>query len=146
MSRVTGIPTTHAGVRATYLQVKQQLPPVPNIEAFLASHQTGIAQLAIKYCAAMVDDPAARVAFYGGLNINASAATQFAGPAGKDEVIVPLLQKVIGANLLSQPGDAEVRTELDSLITKLVANGATTATISKAACAAALGSGALTIQ
>jgi hypothetical protein len=50
MSRITGVPTTNSGVRQTYLQVQQQLPPVPSIEAFLASHQTGVAQLAIKYC------------------------------------------------------------------------------------------------
>src|SRR5262249_44212331 len=49
MSLITGVPTTNSGVRSTYLQVQQQLPPVPNMQAFLASHQTGVAQLAIKY-------------------------------------------------------------------------------------------------
>src|SRR5690606_32927510 len=44
MSQVTGVPTTNTQVRSTYLQVQQQLPPVPDIEAFLASHQTGVAQ------------------------------------------------------------------------------------------------------
>src|SRR5690606_17818366 len=48
MSRITGVPTTNSAVRQTYLQVQQQLPPVPDMEAFLASHQTGVAQLAIK--------------------------------------------------------------------------------------------------
>jgi hypothetical protein len=146
MSRVTGIPTTNAGVRATYLQVKQQLPPVPNIEAFLASHQTGIAQLAIKYCAAMVDDATARAAFYGSLNLATSSSTLFSTQGGKDQVINPLLQKVVGASLISQPTDTEVRTELNVLIDKLVVNGASTATVAKAACAAALGSGVLTLQ
>jgi hypothetical protein len=146
MSRVTGITTTNAGVRATYLQVKQQLPPVPNIEAFLASHQTGIAQLAIKYCAAMVDDATARAAFYGSLNLATSSSTLFSTQGGKDQVINPLLQKVVGASLISQPTDTEVRTELNVLIDKLVVNGASTATVAKAACAAALGSGVLTLQ
>jgi hypothetical protein len=145
MSRITGIPATQAGVRATYLQVKQQLPPVPSIEAFLASHQTGIAQLAIKYCSAMVDDASARANFYGALNI-ASAPSLFDTQPGKDQVIDPLLQKVVGANLASQPTDGDIRTELNSLIDKLKGNGANTATIAKAACAAALGSGVLTIQ
>src|SRR6185369_2278623 len=31
MSKITGVPTTNTAVRATYLQVQQQLPPVPNI-------------------------------------------------------------------------------------------------------------------
>jgi hypothetical protein len=140
MSRVTGIPATNAGVRATYLQVKQQLPPVPNIEAFLASHQTGIAQLAIKYCAAMVDDATARTAFYGSLNLGAPASGQ------KTLIIDPLLQKIVGAGLATPPTDTEVRTELNVLIDKLVVNGASTATVAKAACAAALGSGVLTLQ
>ncbi len=146
MSRITGIPTTQAGVRATYLQVKQQLPPVPNLEAFLASHQTGIAQLAIKYCSAMVDDASARANFYGALNINAATSPLFDSQPGKDQVINPLLQKVVGANLLSQPLDADIRTELNALIDKLKNNSASTATIAKAACAAAIGSGVLTIQ
>ncbi len=145
MSRITGIPTTQAGVRATFLQVKQQLPPVPSIEAFLASHQTGIAQLAIKYCAAMVDDTAARTAFYGALNVSLPAS-QFGSPSGKDQIIVPLLLNVVGSNLDSQPADAEVRTEVALLIDKLIGNGANSATIAKASCAAVLGSGALTLQ
>ncbi|MET0292460.1 MAG: LamG domain-containing protein [Steroidobacteraceae bacterium] len=145
MARITGVPSTAAGVRATYLQLKQQLPPVPSIEAFLASHQTGIAQLAIKYCAAMVDDTAARTAFYGSLNVSLPAS-QFSSPSGKDQIIVPLLQKVVGTTLITQPTDAEVRTEVSLLIDKLAGNGANSATIAKASCAAVLGSGALTIQ
>jgi hypothetical protein len=118
---------------------------VPSIEAFLASHQTGIAQLAIKYCSAMVDDPTARANFYGALNINA-APSLFDTQPGKDQLINPLLQKVVGANLASQPADADIRTELNALIDKLKGNSANTSTIAKAACAAALGSGVLTIQ
>ena len=69
MSKITGVPTTNTAVRATYLQVQQQLPPVPSIEAFLASNQTGVAQLAIKYCSVMVDTPAARAAFFPALTL-----------------------------------------------------------------------------
>lgn len=145
-SRITGVPTTNAGVRATYLQVQQQLPPVPNIQAFLASHQTGIAQLAIKYCSVMVDTQA--TSFFPQLSIGASAATQFAGSgpgSGKDILVLPLLQKAIGTGLASQPADADVRTELEGLINKLIGNGASSATVAKAACAATLGSGAISI-
>jgi hypothetical protein len=147
MSLITGVPVTNTGVRATYLQVRQQLPPVSSIEAFLASHQTGIAQLAIKYCAAMVDDPALRAGFFGGsLNLATPAATLFAGPTGRSTLIDPLLARVIGANLSSQPLDADVRTTLSTLIDRLVANGANSPTVAKAACAATLGSAALTVQ
>src|SRR6185295_16270215 len=40
---------------STLASVKQAMPSVENIDAFLASHQTGVAQLAIAYCSAMVD-------------------------------------------------------------------------------------------
>jgi hypothetical protein len=137
-------------VRSTYLNVQQALPSVPNIEAYLASSQTAVAQLAIKYCSAMVDDPVARAAFYPSLNI-AAASTQFSSPAGKDILVVPLLQKILlqktdGTDLSTQPTDAAVRAELNSLIDKLVANGATSANVAKAACGATLGSGVLSIQ
>jgi Concanavalin A-like lectin/glucanases superfamily len=147
MSRITGIPSTNTGVRATYLQVKQQLPTVPSIDAFLASHQTGIAQLAIKYCAAMVDDPAARTAFFGpALNIAQSGSAAFGTQAGKDLVIDPLLARVVGSALASQPQDTDVRAEVSALMDKLNLTGANAAIVTKAACASVLGSGALTVQ
>lgn len=148
MSKITGVPTTNAAVRATYLQVQQQLPPVPSIDAFLASHQTGVAQLAIKYCSEMINNAATRAAFFPSLDTSASAS-QFAG-AGKDILLVPLLQKAFqqqtnGTDLISQPTNSDVRTELSGLIDRLVNNGASSANIAKGACAAALGSGALSI-
>jgi len=143
MAKITGVPTTNAGVRSTYLQVQQQLPPVPSIEAFLASHQTGIAQLAIKYCSVMVEDDAKRGVFFPGLNLGASAASQ------KTLLVDSLLEKVFlqkgGVDLASQPVDADVRTELGTLIDKLAVGGSNTKTIAKATCAAAIGSGALSI-
>jgi hypothetical protein len=149
MSIITGVPTTDPGVRSTYLQVQQQLPPVPNIEAFLASHQTGVAQLAIKYCSVMVNTASTRQAFFPALNLAVQPATQFAG-AGKDILLVPLLTRAFqqdnGVDLATQPSDTEVRAELSALIDKLSAKpGASSATVAKAACAAALGSGALEI-
>jgi hypothetical protein len=148
MAKVTGVPTTNNGVRQTYLQVQQQLPPVPNIEAFLASHQTGVAQLAIKYCSEMVNNTQLRTNFFGtGLVLDVAPATQFAGTAGKDILIVPLLQKAVGTNIGSQPNDADIRAELSSLIDRLASKpGASSANVAKAACAAALGSGVLSIQ
>lgn len=144
MSNITGVPITQAGVAQTFATVKQQLPTVENFGAFLASHQTGVAQLAIKYCSVLVDDAARRTAFFPALNI--SVAVGASGSANRNAIINPLLARVIGTNLPSQPDAADVTTELDSLITKLSGNGASTTTITKAVCAAALGSGALTLQ
>jgi len=121
-------------------------PTAPNRgRIFLASHQTGVAQLAIKYCSVMVDNATTRAAFFPGLNVGAAPATQFAGN-GRDILVVPLLQKAVGVNVGSQPTDTEVRTELNALIDRLAGKpGASSATVAKAACAAALGSGVLSI-
>src|SRR5690606_14695517 len=121
MSRITGVPTTNSAVRETYLQVQQQLPPVLDMQAFLASHQTGVAQLAIKYCSEMVNNTGWRAAFFPDLVVGPGAdpATQFAGPAGKEILITPLLAKVSGEGIASQPADADIRAELTSLIDRL---------------------------
>jgi hypothetical protein len=115
---------------------------VPSIQAFLASNQTGIAQLAIKYCSQMVEDDAKRAAFFPGLNLSASPSSQ------KNLLIDPLMQKILlqknGVDLLSQPADAGVRTEIGGLIDKLA--GSDTRTVAKAVCGAALGSGVLAIK
>ncbi len=146
-SRITGIATTRAGVRQTFLQVKQQLPPIPEIDAFLASHQTGIAQLAIKYCAEMVDDAPARAAFFGaGLNLSQSGAAAFGSQAGKDLVIQPLFEKAVGVGLINQPLQSNVSVEVSALMDKLIAGNASAPSIVKAACAAVLGSGAIAVQ
>jgi hypothetical protein len=74
-------------------------------------------------------------------------AVQFADATGRDILAVPLLQKAVGTNVGSQPADAAVRTELHALIGKLSAKpGASSSNVAKAACAAALGSGVLTIH
>jgi hypothetical protein len=144
MADITGIPITQAGVAQTFAVVKQQLPTVENFGAFLASHQTGVAQLAIKYCSVLVDDASRRAAFFPALNV--SIAVGASGSANRNAIIDSLLARVVGANLPSQPDDADIRAELEALITKLSGNGASTTVITKAACAAVLGSGALTLQ
>src|SRR6185295_1926655 len=82
-SKLTGVPTNNASVAATFANVKQQLPSVESVDAFLASHQTGIAQLAIAYCSAMVDSDSLRQQFFGqnispngGSGVFANAAAQ----------------------------------------------------------------------
>lgn len=146
MAKITGVSTSNPGVRSTFLQVQQQLPPVPDIETFLASHQTGVAQLAIKYCSEMVNDARTRADFFPGLSMQASPATQFAGPEGKEILIAPLLARAVGTGIGSQPDDTAIRAELSALIDRLKDKPATNSgNVAKAACAAALGSGLLSI-
>jgi cytochrome c553 len=147
MAAITGVPATDTAVRATYLQVQQQLPAVPAIESFLASHQVGIAQLAIQYCDSLVESGRGAT-FFAGLNMSASPAVAFASTA---PLIDPLMANAVGNNLASQPTDAQVRGELNSLVTRLSSCGAGCAvdrskTITKAACATVLGSAALLLK
>ena len=151
---ITGVSPGTASVRSTYKLVEQQLPSVPNVEGFVASHQVGVAQLAIQYCDALVESGQA-ASYFPGLDLSASPATAFADTS---KLINPLVTKGVGVNLLTQPIDAdsstdhpEVSTELNRLVTKLSARGGScapdrTKTITKAACAAVLGSGAVLIK
>ncbi len=145
MSNITGVPVTATAVASTYGLVKQALPSIESIDTFGSSQQMGVAQLAISYCDAMVEDTALRNAFFGG-------APDVNSQAGRDAMITSIVGKAIGTNLASQPTDGEVRTELNALITRLAGtcggscNASRTATIAKASCAAAIGSGAMLLQ
>jgi hypothetical protein len=148
LSEITGVPRSDAGVKATYALVEQQLPAVPTVDAFLASHQIGIAQLAIQYCDSLVESGQAAT-FFPGLNLNAAPSVAFADPT---LVTAPLISNGIGNNISTQPLAADVRTELNGLIGNLSACGGAacpanrTRTVTKAACAAVLGSSAVMMK
>jgi hypothetical protein len=135
----------NAGFKATYTNVRQSLPAVNSIEAFLSSHQTSIAQLAIQYCDALVDDAGARNAYFPGANWTSN----FSAQADRDAIINPLIARVVGA-AQSQPADPDVRTELNALITNLctttACGGTRTADVVKAVCGAAVGSAATLVK
>jgi len=151
MSAVTGVSMQNGEVEATFSTIKQQLPTVENIEGFLSSHQVAVAQLSIEYCNALVDDDAMRASYFPGFNFNTPAAQAFDTPAERALVLDPLYAHVVGAGLASQPDDADVHAELESLMGRLTACGGgcaadRTPTVVKATCAALLGSGATLIQ
>ncbi len=151
MSVMTGIPTTNAAVVDTYTRVREQLPTVENIEAFLSSHQVGVAQMAIEYCNALVDDVGRRATFFPGLNFTAPAAQAFDTPAERALLTQPLFVRALGTNLATQPSQAEMSAEVDALVGRLTACGAgcaadRTQTIVKAACSAVIGSASTLLQ
>jgi hypothetical protein len=144
MSELTGVAPSAPGVKATYDQVRQALPTIENIDAFVSAHPVAIAQLAIQYCDALVNDPAARGAYFPGFNFGASPATAFA-PAGRDIVLDALVGRMLAREVATEPEAAGVRSDLDTLITRLSSCGAgcpagRTETVVKASCAALLGS------
>ena len=144
-SKITGVPVTTASVASTYATVKQQLPTVESMDTFLASHQTGIAQLAISYCNALVDNTTLRQNFFGPELDPTASGSIFNTQANRDFVINALRTKAIGTNLSSQPTDAEVAAELNHLLTTIGASS-DAGTAMKAACAAVLGSAAVVVQ
>jgi len=144
MSSLTGVGTANPAVVATYEQVKQALPTVESIDTFVSAHPVAIAQLAIQYCDALVEDPGARAAYFPGFDFSASPATAFQ-PSGRGIVLDALVGRMVAQGVGTEPAAVDVRTELDGLITRLSTCGSScpagrTATIVKASCAALLGS------
>ena len=163
MAAITGVSALDSGVQATYTTIKQSLPTVETVEAFLSSHQVAIAQLAIEYCSALIDDGALRASMFPGFPFNSPVTAAY--PASQDLFLDPLLDRVLGTTTNSigtQPDRALAKTELSELINGLplardptgirlgLANGGGTAirtqTIAKATCSALLGSAAMLVQ
>lgn len=123
MSAMTGIATTNPAVTTTFNTIKQQLPSAESIEGFLSSHQVGIAQLAIEYCNALVDDDPARINFFGSFGFGSDVATAFNTAAGdsneKNQIVDALYDKMVGipatagtAGLVNAPSRSQLKTEL----------------------------------
>lgn len=151
MATITGVSPNQPAVKATYALVRQQLPAVVDLSAVLASHQVGIAQLAIEYCNALVEDTNLRDDIWPGFPFGASAASAFDTPPERDSIFVPLLTRAMGTSLNSQPDEAAVRTELDNLVVDLTSCGGAcaadrTKTVVKAACATTIGSAVTLVQ
>lgn len=146
MASVTGVSPNNAKIKTTYDSVRQSLPAVHDINAFLSSHQTSIAQLALQYCSVMMDDPAARSAFFGG-GVNFSS--NLAAGAERDAFVDVLFNKGIGV-AGTQPNALDAKAELSDLIgdlcTASACGGQRTIDVLKAACGATLGSAATLVQ
>ncbi|MDX1801846.1 MAG: LamG domain-containing protein, partial [Marinobacter sp.] len=150
MSAMTDVPTTNAAVADTYATVRQQLPSSETIEGFQSSQQMGITQMAIQYCNELVSDTALRSGYFPGFNFGAAAQVAF-DSTGRSQIIDPLLNRMVGQNLPSQPDTVAVRTELNALMDTLTQCGAgcasdRTETVVKASCAAVLGSAVTLVQ
>lgn len=151
MAAVTDVSVAHSDVRATFTTVRQQLPVIETIDGFLSAHQMGITQLAIEYCNALVNDTTLRTSYFPGFNFSETAANAFDTTAERDQILDPLLARIVGSGLLSQPDDADVKIELNNLIDTMTACGGGcaaghTETVVKATCSAVLGSAAMLIQ
>jgi hypothetical protein len=162
-SEATGIDWTNfANVDSTYLELRQSLPAVEDINTFLSSHQVAVAQLAIAYCDALVNmdgnpNPI-RGQMFPGFNFDAPSGTAFA-VGNRDLFVDPLINSIMGTNLASQPAYADVYDELagfvapipvvnrpDNLVKRLVDGGSNTRAVAKGVCAAMIGNAVTLIQ
>lgn len=143
---LTGVDPNTPSVKTAFTNVRQSLPAVVDVNAFLSSHQTSIAQLAITYCAALVDNTTARASYFPGLNFGADIRTQ------KAALINPLLARTVAGT------DSQLNTDTTNLLSQLVdqlcnapntaecASGARTPTVAKAVCGAAIGSATMLVR
>jgi len=148
MAKLTGVSQVNPQVATTYNLVKTAMPVSTGLGGFISSQQMGVTQLAISYCSALVDDPAARAAYFPGLQFTSNVTTAF---ADRSLLIDPLLNRMVGTGLSSQPATPDVTNEVNALVDGLAACGGScepdrTVRIVKAACAAVLGSAAMLVQ
>jgi len=160
MSSITGVSPNNVKVKATYTNVRQSLPAVHDIQGYLSSHQTSLAQLALQYCNVMMDTPTLRDAFFSGAGVDfntplTNSPTQL--NANGTAVVNRLFANVVGT-AVSQPSSPEFTTDVGGLVMSLCNSTLTCGTVNqqtgvnrtveviKAACGAALGSGATLVQ
>ena len=155
MAAVTGVDPQTPAVASTFQELRQSLPTIEHPSAFLASHQVAIAQLAIQYCDALVSDSGLADPYFAGFDFGQAANVAFAG-ANRELVIEPLLDRMMGLGIQTQPDYVDIADELGyaaddgvrpaNLIDRLVASGADTESITKGVCAAVLGSAVTLVQ
>ena len=85
MAAITGVSPNDSAVAATFNVVRQSLPATENVEAVLASHQVSIAQLAIEYCNALMENRGTqpRETVFAGFNFDAAAVRGVSGAANR---------------------------------------------------------------
>jgi hypothetical protein len=154
MAELTGVDPLTQSVNDAFNDLREQLPTTNDVRTFVSAHQVAVAKLSLEYCDTLVDSTSLRTAFWGGgFDFTAPVATAFAGQAERDLITVPLVDKMIGVNLVNQPTLAEVQPELDALITTLTAgctpatcDAVRTRTVVKAVCSAVLSSAPVTLE
>jgi hypothetical protein len=157
MAAITTVDPKQTNVDMTFQNLRQSLPAVESPEAFLSSHQVAIAQMAIEYCNALVNDNAKAATYFGGFNFNLAPNAAYAGTA-RNAIIDPLIDNAMGIGIQTQPDFTDVRNELGyatsngtypgNLIDRLLVSpdNPNTRSIAKAVCAAVVGSAVTLVQ
>lgn len=155
MAALTGVSPEDTAVDMTFQNLRQSMPAIEDPSAFLSSHQVAVAQLAIEYCNALIDDRGTipTAVYFPGFNFNAAPGTAY---ANRDALITPLIDRMMGVAIQTQPDFVDVRDELGytptsgnhpgNLVDRLIAGGTDTRSIAKGTCAAVLGSAVTMVQ
>jgi hypothetical protein len=166
-AEVTAVDPTTTAVDMKFQELRQSLPAVEDVSTFLSSHQVAIAQLAIQYCDAMIGSDASPGPNLGTMfpGFTWTNANEFS--TNRDAFVNPLIDRIMGTNLGSQPARAALYEELasyqdptpevdpvtlvsldrpDNLVDRLIDGGSDTRSISKGVCAAMLGNAVTLIQ
>ena len=141
----------------TFQELRQSLPTIEDISAFLSSNQVAVAQLAIQYCDAAVEDATIWPTF----NFDAAPGQAFS-VANRDSFVEPLIERAVGhsstsAQITAQPTYAVMHSEVasyasggglrpDNLIDRLLAGTSNTRAIAKGVCASVVGSAVTLVQ
>ena len=152
MAALTGVPVSNTSVNQAFVSLQQQLPSVTDIESYVAANQMAVTQLAIRYCDTLIEDTGLRQQFFPEFDFSQPASVAFSGGASAD-IIIPLLDNMLKTDVSTQADRSTVSSEIDNLITSLSGCAGTTScdaaytrTITKASCAAVLGSAVMLIQ
>ena len=152
LSAITGVPTSDTATNTLYNSLQQSLPPAPQIDAFVASQQTAISQLAAMYCSELMANQQYRDAFFTNVldsSLTATSSSFFgsSGSANRTTVINAITAHAVGTGVNASYSTA-MATELDALLTKIptVAPSTTVSAATTAACSAALGSAAVSLK
>ncbi len=157
MSAVTDVSPQDPAVDSVFQSLRQSLPAIEDPAAFLSSHQVAVAQLAIEYCNALIENRGATstALYFPGFDFDAAPLTAF---GNRNALIRPLIDRVMGIGIQTQPDAVDVEGEIAynvfdpltlrpvNLIDRLIAGGTDTRSISKGACAAVLGSAVMLVQ
>jgi hypothetical protein len=141
LAALTGVDPTGAAVVDRYTELRDSLPSTADPQAFNAAQQIAIHRLAKTYCGEVVGNSGMCTDFFGACEIDVAA---------KGQIADAVFDRVVGANLASQPARGEVTVELIKIIDDLgCANGCagTEAELAlQATCSATLSSAAVTLN
>jgi hypothetical protein len=156
MAALTGVSPEDMAVDITFQNLRQSMPAVETPETFLSSHQVAVAQLAIEYCNALIENrgSTSTAEYFPGFNFDATPQDAF---LNRDALIAPLIDNMMGIAIQTQPDFVVVQDELGyasavagghpgDLIDRLIAGGTDTRSIAKGICAAVLGSAVTLVQ